>query len=55
MKDSDSMRYPGVSVDTSDGEKVTKKSVEERTRVQNDNPRMGKICSDDPATPPDEV
>ena len=31
--------YPGVAIDTSDGEKVDNKLVKERTRALNNNPR----------------
>lgn len=31
--------YPGVAVDTSDGEKVDRKLVRERTKTLNNNPR----------------
>lgn len=32
-------KYPGASIDNADGENVTDAAVEERVRVENNNPR----------------
>lgn len=31
--------YPGMAIDNADDEKVTRKTVDERTKAQNNNPR----------------
>ena len=42
QKEKDAGQYPGVAVDNSEKDKVTKKNVEDRTCSLNNNPRNSK-------------